>query len=86
MIKENRLQIILTRIAFHRGIFNQYFNIIASIIVTNNSQIVVYSISSHINNGSTNHNNGRVTVVGIIQNKRSFLFEISFSFQNRFPT
>jgi hypothetical protein len=66
----------LAMIAFHRDTFNQYFNIIASIIVTNNSQTIIYKDQSHINNGSTNHNSGSVTVVGIIQNRKSFLLEI----------
>lgn len=66
----------LAMIAFHRNAFNQYFIIIASIIVTNNSQTIVYKGQSHINNGSTNHNSGSVTVVGITQNRRSFLLEI----------
>ncbi|MBR4633949.1 hypothetical protein IKO50_03180 [bacterium] len=66
----------LVIIAFHRDIFNQYFMIIASIAVTNNSQTIIYKGQSHINNGSTNHNSGSVTVVGIIQNKKSLLLEI----------
>ena len=76
---ENKLQIILVITALFRNIFNQYFIIIASIIVTNNSQIIVYRIQSHINSGSTNHNNGSVIVVGSIQNKKSFLLEIVLS-------
>jgi hypothetical protein len=66
----------LVIIAFHREIFNQYFIIIASNTITNNSQTIIYKGQSHINNGSTNHNSGSVTVVGIIQNRRSLLLEI----------
>ena len=83
-MKEKRLQIKLVIIDFIHEICSQYLIIIDSIATTNNSQITVYHIPSHNNKGSTNHNNGNVTVVGIIQNKRSFLFEISFSFQNNF--
>lgn len=72
----------LVIIAFHREIFNQYFIIIASNTITNNSQTIIYKGKSHINNGSTNHNSGSVTVVGIIQNRRSLLLEIWFSFRN----
>ena len=71
----------LVIIALHRDIFNQYFIIIASIAVTNNSQTIIYKGQS-INNGSTNHNSGSVTVVGIIQNRKSLLLEIWFSFRN----
>ena len=69
---------------FHRETFNQYFIIIASIAVTNNSQIIIYKGQSHINSGSMNHNSGSVIVVGIIQNRRSLLLEIWFSFRNGF--
>ena len=74
----------LAIIALFREILSQYLIIIASIDVTKVSQIIIYSVPSHIINGRTNHNNGRVTVVGIIHRKRSFFFEISSSFQNIF--
>ena len=76
--KENTLHTILTIIDFFHETFNQYFIIVASDIATKNSQTIIYDIQSHIINGSTNHNNGSVTVVGITQNKSNFLFDISF--------
>ena len=84
-IKESKLQIKLVVTAFIHETFNQYFIIIDSISTTNNSQIITYNTSFHIISGSTNHNKGRVIVVGIIQNKRSFLLEISL-FSHHIPS
>lgn len=75
---------ILAIIAFHRDVFNQYFIIIASIMITNNSQIIVYHNHSSIIKGRTNHKNGSVIVVGSIQNKISFQLEILSFFRNNF--
>ncbi len=66
----------LVIIAFHRDIFNQYFIINTSIIVTNNSQMTVYSTPSTTNNGSTNRNNGRVIVDAKTQTRISIQLEI----------
>lgn len=55
-----------------------------SIIVTNNSQITIYSTPSLINNGSTNRNNGKVIVEAKIQVRINLQLEICSSFRNNF--
>jgi hypothetical protein len=55
---------------------NQYFIIIASTIITKNSQIITYHVQLHITKGKANQSNGRVIVVGIIHRNKSFLLEI----------
>lgn len=75
-IKENILHKKLAISAFHRDTTSQYFIIIASNTTTNNSHIITYNVQFHSNKGKTNHNNGRVIVVGIIHQKRSFLLDI----------
>ena len=55
-----------------------------SIIVTNNSQIIIYSTPSLINNGSTNRNNGKVIVEAKIQVRINLQLEICSSFRNNF--
>ena len=77
-IKENMLHTILAIIAFFRDILSQYFIIIISNTTTINSHIITYNLQFHNNSGITNHNNGRVIVVGIIHQKRSFLLDNPF--------
>jgi hypothetical protein len=62
--------------AFHRETFNQYFIMNISINITRVSQIIIYIVSSLINIGSTNRNNGSVIVEAKIQMRASLLLEI----------
>ena len=78
------LHITLAITDFFHEIFNQYFIITVSNTITNNSQVTIYHIQFHNIDGKTNHNKGSVIVVGIIHNKRSFLFEICASSRNNF--
>ena len=72
----------LAIIALPRETFSQYFMIIISINVTDNSQMIVYSTPSVINNGNTNRSNGRLIVDAKIQIKSNLQLGIQSSFRN----
>lgn len=78
---EHKLQATLAIIALVHDIFNQYFKITTSIIVTNNSQTIVYTIVLDINVGRINHKKGRVILEANIQKRISLIFDILLSFQ-----